>query len=48
MQIFEGLIQQGKTVLMVTHDRSQLSRFSRVYQIQDGRLSRREEGAYAG
>ena len=48
MQIFEGLIEQGKTILMVTHDRIYLPRFSRVYQIQDGRLSRMKEGANAG
>ena len=34
--IFEKLISQGKTVLMVTHDRSLISKFSRVIMMEDG------------
>lgn len=34
--IFENLISQGKTVLMVTHDRSLISKFSRVIWMEDG------------
>jgi len=37
-QIFERLIQQGKTILMVTHDNSLGPRFSRRIHIEDGRI----------
>jgi putative ABC transport system ATP-binding protein len=36
--IFDLLIQQGKTILMVTHDRTIRDRFSRVLIMQDGRI----------
>lgn len=36
VQLFEGLVSDGKTVLMVTHDRSYQERFSRVLHIVDG------------
>jgi len=35
-QIFEKLVEQGKTIVMVTHDESFASRFSRRLQITDG------------
>jgi ABC-type lipoprotein export system ATPase subunit len=35
-QIFEKLVAQGKTIVMVTHDESFASRFSRRLQIADG------------
>ena len=35
-QIFEKLVSQGKTIVMVTHDESFASRFSRQLQIADG------------
>jgi putative ABC transport system ATP-binding protein len=35
-QIFDSLIQSGKTILMVSHDRSLKDRVSRVIQIEDG------------
>ncbi len=35
-QIFERLVEQGKTIIMVTHDESFASRFSRRLQIADG------------
>lgn len=38
-QIFEKLVEQGKTVVMVTHDESLAPRFSRRFQIVDGVLS---------
>jgi putative ABC transport system ATP-binding protein len=38
-QIFEKLIDQGKTIVMVTHDESFASRFSRRLQIADGVVS---------
>jgi putative ABC transport system ATP-binding protein len=36
IQIFEKLVEQGKTVVMVTHDESFVTRFSRWLQIKDG------------
>ena len=40
--IFEGLLQAGRTILMVTHDLGLLPRFSRYVSIADGELV--EEG----
>ena len=37
-RIFARLVAQGKTVIMVTHDRELASRFSRRLHISDGRL----------
>jgi len=36
--IFEGLLQADRTIVMVTHDRGLLSRFSRYVSIADGEL----------
>jgi ABC-type lipoprotein export system ATPase subunit len=38
-QIFEKLVDQGKTIVMVTHDESFAPRFSRRFQIADGVVS---------
>ena len=38
-QIFEKLVAQGKTIVMVTHDESLAQRFSRRLQIVDGVVS---------
>jgi len=38
-ELFEGLITQGKTIVMVTHDASLAKRFSRVLHIVDGELA---------
>jgi ABC-type lipoprotein export system ATPase subunit len=38
-QIFEKLVDQGKTIVMVTHDESFASRFSRHLHITDGVVS---------
>jgi ABC-type lipoprotein export system ATPase subunit len=38
-QIFEKLVDQGKTIVMVTHDESFAPRFSRWLQIKDGVVS---------
>jgi ABC-type lipoprotein export system ATPase subunit len=43
-RIFEKLVAQGKTILMVTHDNTLADRFSRRLGLVDGRL----EGASAG
>jgi putative ABC transport system ATP-binding protein len=38
-QVFERLIEeQGKTIIMVTHDKSIAPRFSRILRIADGEL----------
>src|SRR5574340_42328 len=39
IQIFEKLVQQGKTVVMVTHDESFAPRFTRRLVIDDGAIS---------
>jgi ABC-type lipoprotein export system ATPase subunit len=39
LQIFEKLVDQGKTIVMVTHDASFAPRFSRRLQIVDGVVS---------
>jgi ABC-type lipoprotein export system ATPase subunit len=39
LQIFEKLVDQGKTIVMVTHDESFVPRFSRRLQITDGVVS---------
>jgi putative ABC transport system ATP-binding protein len=38
--LFEELVAQGKTIVMVTHDHSLSGRFSRVHEIADGELVR--------
>jgi len=38
LDLFSGLAQLGKTVLMVTHDRSIASRASRVFELVDGEI----------
>ena len=38
-QIFEKLVEQGKTVVMVTHDESFAPRFTRRFHITDGVIS---------
>jgi putative ABC transport system ATP-binding protein len=35
-QIFEALVEKGKTILMVTHDTSFIHRFTRVLRLVDG------------
>ena len=36
---FEQLIAQGKTILMVTHDRSEAERASRILELADGEIA---------
>jgi putative ABC transport system ATP-binding protein len=38
-QIFEKLVAKGKTIVMVTHDRSFTGRFSRVVWMADGEIA---------
>jgi putative ABC transport system ATP-binding protein len=37
-EMFEQLVAQGKTIVMVTHDNSLAPRFTRHYQIADGEI----------
>jgi putative ABC transport system ATP-binding protein len=37
-EVFETLVQQGKTIMLVTHDRSQATRVPRQLKIADGRI----------
>ena len=37
-QVFERLVEKGKTIIMVTHDNSLAPRFSRHILIQDGEI----------
>jgi putative ABC transport system ATP-binding protein len=38
LQIFEGLVKRGKTIVMVTHDVSFMERFTRLLWIADGKI----------
>jgi putative ABC transport system ATP-binding protein len=38
--LFENLVEQGKTLMVVTHDRSLSSRSERVLHLLDGRIQR--------
>jgi len=40
--LFEALVAQGKTLMVVTHDRSLSARTERVLHLLDGRLHRDE------
>jgi putative ABC transport system ATP-binding protein len=37
-QLFERLVQSGRTIVMVTHDKGLMPRFSRHIEIVDGEL----------
>jgi putative ABC transport system ATP-binding protein len=39
MELFDDLVVGGRTVMMVTHDRSLADRTSRIVQVRDGRLT---------
>lgn len=39
LEIFERLVEQGKTVVMVTHDQNLKHRFTRWLEISDGRIT---------
>jgi energy-coupling factor transporter ATP-binding protein EcfA2 len=38
MQLFEGLVAQDKTILMVTHDRDLSNRAGRIITLADGEI----------
>lgn len=42
--IFEDLVRQGKTIIMVTHDHTLARRMTRVVELADGQLVREEYG----
>ncbi len=37
-ELFENLVRQGKTIVMVTHDRDLAGRIPRVEEVRDGRI----------
>jgi putative ABC transport system ATP-binding protein len=41
LQLFAKLVEQGKTLIMVTHDGSLRERFSRTIEISDGQIENR-------
>jgi ABC-type lipoprotein export system ATPase subunit len=41
-KLFKGLVDQGKTLMVVTHDRSLSGRMERVIHLRDGYLDRDE------
>jgi ABC-type lipoprotein export system ATPase subunit len=41
--MFEDLVRQGKTIVMVTHDRDLAGLIPRVQEVRDGRLVSSEE-----
>jgi putative ABC transport system ATP-binding protein len=46
--LFEGLVDEGKTLLIVTHDRSLSERTERVLHLLDGRLDRDQDNGNGG
>jgi putative ABC transport system ATP-binding protein len=47
-QIFDRLIDQGKTILMVSHDRTLSRRVGRVVTLEDGRIMKDNDGGSHG
>ncbi len=37
-ELFEHLVQQGKTIIMVTHDRELAGRIPRIEEVRNGRI----------
>jgi putative ABC transport system ATP-binding protein len=48
LNLFERLVDQGKTLLLVTHDRSLSKRTERVLHLLDGRLARDQNNGNGG
>jgi putative ABC transport system ATP-binding protein len=46
--LFQDLVEQGKTLLIVTHDRSLSQRTERVLHLLDGRLDRDQDNGNGG
>ncbi len=47
VDIFEGLVQQGRTVFMVTHDKDIAKRGSRTITLSDGEIIQTKENIHA-
>jgi len=47
IEIFEGLVQQGRTVFMVTHDKDIAKRGSRTITLSDGEIVQAKENIHA-
>jgi putative ABC transport system ATP-binding protein len=47
VDIFEGLVQQGRTVFMVTHDKDIAKRGSRIITLSDGEIIQAKENIHA-
>ncbi|MCA2002220.1 MAG: ABC transporter ATP-binding protein, partial [Chloroflexi bacterium] len=47
IEIFEGLVREGKTVFLVTHDKDIAKRGSRVITLSDGEIVEAEENVHA-
>jgi len=47
-QIFDELIDEGKTILLVSHDRTLTKRVKRVIELEDGRIISDKIGGSAG
>ena len=47
IDIFEGLVQQGRTVFMVTHDKDIAKRGSRTITLSDGEIVEAKENVHA-
>jgi putative ABC transport system ATP-binding protein len=45
LELFDNLVSQGKTIILVTHDPSVAHRCSRVIHLHDGRVHRDEHNA---
>jgi len=45
LELFDNLVDQGRTIILVTHDASVAHRCSRVIHLHDGRVSRDERNA---
>jgi ABC-type lipoprotein export system ATPase subunit len=48
LRVFAGLVEQGRTILMVTHDRDVATRVSRVVHIADGEIVSDRQRSFAG
>ncbi len=46
MKLFESLHEQGKTVIIVTHDRELAERCERIIELSDGRIVKNRTGNY--
>jgi putative ABC transport system ATP-binding protein len=47
-RVFENLVDEGKTILMVTHDRDLASRVTRTVHLADGEILGQEHRPWAG